>query len=76
MIKTKLCDLNQIIDSDSETLRILLAGLNDSFDQVDLTDVYKRANPLEALASCEPLMILRWRTLELLEEYPEHPTLL
>ena len=69
----------RLSDNDRSLVQLVMANFSTSSDLLKWvdreSDVYRRANPPEAISVVPLLRILKSRVLELLQQFPEHPTL-
>ena len=69
----------RLSDNDRSLVQLIMANFSTSSDLLKWvdreSDVYRRANPPEAISVVPLLRILKSRVLELLQQFPEHPTL-
>ena len=69
----------RLSDNDRSLVQLVMANFSTSSDLLKWvdreSDVYRRANPPEAISVVPLLRILKSRVLELLQQFQEHPTL-
>ena len=69
----------RLSDNDRSLVQLVMVNFSTSSDLLKWvdreSDVYRRANPPEAISVVPLLRILKSRVLELLQQFPEHPTL-